>query len=78
MKSEYDFHHQQPLLNLSTSVGVEPDESPGDPAAGVLAPHQPAGEAHPPADSGDFTSWWKKQVNSQQIIDQALAECNRL
>lgn len=42
-------------LSSVPSVGVKPDESPGDPGAGVLAPHQPAGEAHSPADSGDFT-----------------------
>lgn len=45
------------------SVGIKPDESPGDPAAGVLAAHQPAGEAYSWADSGDFTPQWEKQVN---------------
>lgn len=42
-------------LSSVPSIGVKPDKSPGDPGAGVLAPHQPAGETHSPANSGDFT-----------------------
>lgn len=40
---------------LLCRIGAEPDESYGDPAARVLALHQPAGETYPPADPGDLT-----------------------
>lgn len=44
-------------------VGAEPDESHGDPAARVLALHQPVGETHSAADPGDLAPQRQKQVN---------------
>lgn len=52
------------VLGLSDlhCIGVEPDESHGDPAARILALHQPAGETHSAADPGDLAAQRQKQV----------------
>lgn len=44
-----------PFLFFNQSVGVEPDESSGDPAARVLTIHKSTGETHYAAVSGNLT-----------------------
>lgn len=50
---------------FSHVVGAKPDEPHGDPAARVLALHQPAGEAHSAADPGDLAPQRQEQVNAR-------------
>lgn len=43
-------------LSHGSVAGTEPDQSSGDPAAGILSQHQPAGEATPGANAGGVPS----------------------
>lgn len=52
-------HHNSPMsvcLSLGSVAGTEPDQSSGDPAAGILSQHQPAGETTPGANAGSVPS----------------------
>lgn len=71
--------HNIPCLSRP-GVGIKPDESPGDPASGVLPFCQSPGEAYPPADSRDLTPQWQKQVRNicrvwSMIPPRALQQC---